>query len=81
MKRIIKITGIVLAILFIVIQFIPRDRNDGVAKPIDGITKVYPVPKILVQFSKGHVMIAIATIPITPGMHRYSHSGISLTAI
>lgn len=45
MKRIIKITGIVLAILFIVIQFIPRDRNDGVAKPIDGITKVYPVPQ------------------------------------
>ncbi|GAC1313673.1 MAG: heme-binding domain-containing protein [Mucilaginibacter sp.] len=41
----IKITGIVLAILFIVIQFIPRDLNDGVAKPVIGITKVYPVPE------------------------------------
>lgn len=45
MKRIIKIAGIVLAFFFMVIQFIPRNHNDGVAGPVDGITKVYPVPE------------------------------------
>lgn len=44
MKRSIKITGIVLVILFIVIQFLPRDHNEFAAKPVNGIAKVYAVP-------------------------------------
>jgi hypothetical protein len=44
MKRIIKITGIVLAILFIVIQFIPRDRNERATESGNGIAKVFSVP-------------------------------------
>lgn len=44
MKRIIKITGIVLVTIFLVIQLIPRDHNESVAKPVNGLTNVYPVP-------------------------------------
>ena len=44
MKRSIKITGFVLVILFITIQFLPRDRNELAAKPLNGIAKIYVVP-------------------------------------
>lgn len=44
MKRIIKITGIVLSILFIAIQLLPRDHNELATKSVNGIAKVYAVP-------------------------------------
>ena len=44
MKQSIKITGIVLVILFIAIQFLPRDHNESATKPVNGIAKVCTVP-------------------------------------
>ncbi|GAC1314040.1 MAG: heme-binding domain-containing protein [Mucilaginibacter sp.] len=44
MKRIIKISLAGLIVLFIVIQFIPRDHNDGQQAAVNSITKLYPVP-------------------------------------
>ena len=45
MKRTIKIIGAILVIVFILIQLIPRDHNENGTKPVNSITKVYPVPK------------------------------------
>lgn len=44
MKRTVKITTLALLILFIGIQFIPRDHNESKAPAGKELAKVYPVP-------------------------------------
>lgn len=44
MKRIAKITGVVLVTLFIIIQLIPRGHNEKGDKPVSDITQIYTVP-------------------------------------
>ncbi|MDP9048580.1 MAG: heme-binding domain-containing protein [Bacteroidota bacterium] len=44
MKPSIRIILIALAVLFVVIQFVPRDRNESGSAPVNGITKIYAVP-------------------------------------
>ncbi|MGF7079093.1 heme-binding domain-containing protein [Mucilaginibacter sp. UYCu711] len=44
MKRVIKISLIVIVALFIIIQFIPRDHNESEAMAANDISKVYAVP-------------------------------------
>lgn len=43
MKRVIKIVFAVLFILFVAIQFIPRDHNQSVGIQVNDVTKIYPV--------------------------------------
>ena len=45
MKRTIKIIGVILITVFVLIQLMPRDHNENGTKPVNGITKVYPVPE------------------------------------
>jgi hypothetical protein len=44
MKRTVKITALALLILFIGIQFIPRDHNEGKVPVGKELASVYPVP-------------------------------------
>ncbi|MES2278679.1 MAG: heme-binding domain-containing protein [Bacteroidota bacterium] len=44
MKRALKITLIVIGILFMVVQLIPRDHNESGSVQPNALTKVFPVP-------------------------------------
>ncbi len=44
MKRVIKIVLTVIVILFVGIQFMPRDHNQSSAIPVNDMTKIYSVP-------------------------------------
>lgn len=44
MKKIIKVSAIVMVVVFLLIQLIPRDHNESIANPANGIAKVYAVP-------------------------------------
>ncbi len=44
MKPIIIVVLAIVAVLFILIQFIPRDHNQSTAVPVNDITTVYKVP-------------------------------------
>jgi len=44
MKRIVKITGVVLVTVLIIIQFIHRDHNEDRVKPVNNIDQLYTVP-------------------------------------
>ncbi|MFA6084865.1 heme-binding domain-containing protein [Mucilaginibacter sp.] len=44
MKRALKITLVVIGILFLAVQLIPRDHNDGRSVQPNNLTKVFPVP-------------------------------------
>jgi hypothetical protein len=44
MRRILKIAGVVVVLMLILIQFIPRDLNDGGLNPDNNLDHVYAVP-------------------------------------
>jgi len=46
MKRIVKITGMVLVAVVVVIQLVPRDHNEKETKPVNDIAQVISVPEM-----------------------------------